>query len=160
AKAVPAGTDQAKAELETKLNVALRSYSLLQNENDTLKTGIEKSAADKAALESQLAAAKSAADGFKSPAQASAATAAQTDAVRKQLRQTQAQIATLTQENSDLKTRVAAAAEVGSLKAEVADATRKATEAQNSNRALAEENNRLKATLASVSQTVGRVVAP
>ena len=105
---------------------------MLQGENEALKTGAEKIAAEKSALEGQLAARKAAAEALQAQVAGAAAQAAQASSDREQLRQSQAQ---------------------------AADAGRRATEAQNSNRVLAEENTRLKATIASVSQTVGRITA-
>jgi nucleoid-associated protein YgaU len=89
-------TASAKAETEAKLATALRSYSLAQADIDNLKASGEKLAADKAALEQQLAVAKNA-----MPA------AAQAQGFREQLRQTQAQLAALADENARLKTQLA-----------------------------------------------------
>lgn len=89
----PADPDVARrlAETEDKLATALRSYSLLQTENDQLKTD-----AAHAASSAQAAAAK-----------ASAESAAQISALYDTLRQTQAQATALAAENSELKTRLA-----------------------------------------------------
>ncbi len=90
-----AGPDLANrlADAESKLSTALRSYSLLQIENDRLKADAA-TAADSA----QAAATKSA-----------GASAAQISALRDELRQTQAQIDALASENAQLKTRLALA---------------------------------------------------
>jgi nucleoid-associated protein YgaU len=82
--------------LEAKMAIVLRSYSLLQEENDQLKAAAEKNAAEKAAIEAQLSVAKDAL-----PA------AAQVAGLREQLRQTQDQLAAVSLENNQLKTRLA-----------------------------------------------------
>jgi nucleoid-associated protein YgaU len=81
---------------EAKLAVALRSYTLLRDENDQLKADQEKNATEKAALEAQLAVTKSALP-----------VAAQAAGLREQLRQTQDQLAALELENNQLKTQLA-----------------------------------------------------
>jgi nucleoid-associated protein YgaU len=80
---------------DAKLAVVLRSYTLLQAENDQLKTAQEKLLADKSALEAQLAVAKNALP-----------LAEQAAAYHEQLRQTQDQLAALSLENNALKTRL------------------------------------------------------
>jgi nucleoid-associated protein YgaU len=86
----------APADTEAKLASALRSYTLVQNENDQLRAEGEKVAAEKAAIEAQLAATKGAVP-----------IAAQANALREQLRQTQAQAAALAGENSHLRMQLA-----------------------------------------------------
>ena len=81
---------------EAKLAVVLRSYSLLQEENEQLKAAAEKTAAEKSSLEAQLAVAKDALP-----------LAAQAAGLREQLRQTQDQLGALALENNQLKTRLA-----------------------------------------------------
>ena len=90
----PAVADQDTA--DAKLAVVLRSYTLMQEENDQLKAAQQKSADEKASLEAQLEVAKRAIP-----------VAAQANALREQLRQTQDQLAALSLENNDLKTRLA-----------------------------------------------------
>jgi nucleoid-associated protein YgaU len=80
AKAAPA---TAQADADARLATALRSYSLLQSENDALKADARKAAADKAALETQL------------------------DPGHAQVRELQAQATALAAENAQLKTRLA-----------------------------------------------------
>jgi nucleoid-associated protein YgaU len=82
--------------LEAKMAIVLRSYTLLQEENDQLKAAAEKNAAEKAAIEAQLSVAKDAL-----PA------AAQVAGLREQLRQTQDQLAAVSLENNELKTKLA-----------------------------------------------------
>jgi nucleoid-associated protein YgaU len=81
---------------EAKLAVVLRSYSLLEAENDQLKAAQDKLAAEKASLEAQLAVAKNALP-----------LADQAAALHEQLRQTQNQLAALSLENNQLKTQLA-----------------------------------------------------
>ena len=94
------GTGSADASTPTdtqaKLATALRSFTLLQNENDQLKAESEKIAAEKSAIEAQLAVTRSAVP-----------LAAQVQGLRDQLRQTQAQAAAIAAENANLKTRLA-----------------------------------------------------
>ena len=85
-----------KTNAEANLATALRSYSVVQAENDQLKAESEKAAEEKAAIEAQLAATKGAVP-----------IAAQANALRDQLRQTQAQVAALAAENAQLKTKLA-----------------------------------------------------
>lgn len=79
-----------------KLAGALRSFSLVEKENDDLKAQIDKLTADNAALGAQLATLKNALP-----------VAAQAQGLREQLRQTQAEMATLAGENADLRTKLA-----------------------------------------------------
>ncbi len=81
---------------EAKLAVVLRSYTLLQAENDQLKAAQEKLLTEKSSLEAQLAVAKNALP-----------LADQAAALHEQLRQTQDQLAALSLENNELKTRLA-----------------------------------------------------
>ena len=81
---------------EAKMAVVLRSYTLLQEENDQLKAAAEKNAAEKSALEAQLGVAKDALP-----------LASQAAGLREQLRQTQDQLAAVSLENNELKTRLA-----------------------------------------------------
>lgn len=82
--------------LEAKMAVVLRSYTLMQEENDQLKAAAEKTALEKAAIEAQLSVAKDALP-----------VAAQVGGLREQLRQTQDQLAAVSLENNELKTRLA-----------------------------------------------------
>jgi nucleoid-associated protein YgaU len=90
--APPAADDTAKelAETKDKLSTALRSYSLLEAENDRLKAD-----ADKSASAAEASAAKMSAD-----------SAAQLSSLYDQLRQTRAQLAAISAENADLRTRL------------------------------------------------------
>lgn len=91
----PAGVEPQDT-ADAKLAVVLRSYTLLQEENDKLRSTQDKVALEKASLEAQLAVAKDALP-----------IADQANALREQLRQTQDQLAAVVTENSQLKTRLA-----------------------------------------------------
>ena len=102
--AADATADLAKqlADVENKLTTALRSYTLLQNENDQLKANAARdqaavqAAADKAVTEAQGALAKT-----------SIEATAQTSALSDEVRQLRAQASALAVENAQLKTRLA-----------------------------------------------------
>lgn len=81
---------------EAKMAVVLRSYTLLQEENEQLKAAADKAALEKSSLTAQLGVAKDALP-----------LAAQAAGLREQLRQTQDQLAALALENNELKTRLA-----------------------------------------------------
>jgi nucleoid-associated protein YgaU len=115
----PDSTDlqQQAADAEDKLNMSLRAYTLLQNENDQLKDTLAKTTDDKNSLASQLDEAKHLADDRQAAINqqtqliASLQGAAATDAkdiaaLHDQLRQMQNLVAQLAAENSDLKTRL------------------------------------------------------
>ncbi|MBS0631536.1 MAG: LysM peptidoglycan-binding domain-containing protein [Verrucomicrobia bacterium] len=93
---------QQLAETQDKLATALRSYSLLQTENDQLKADAAtreaavQAAADKTVSETQAAAAKTTSDAL-----------AQAAALRDEVRQLQSQSAALAAENAQLRTRLA-----------------------------------------------------
>ncbi len=84
---------------EAKLAVVLRSYSLVQEENDRLKAALEKAQAEKSSVDAQFSVAKDALP-----------IAAQAASLREQLRQTQDQLAAVSLENNQLKTRLATGA--------------------------------------------------
>ena len=92
-----------RAEVQDRLATALRSYSILMDENAQLKDAAEKSASEKSALSAQLDSAREAIAGLT----ARAAAANQLDSIKVQLRQAQDQIAALVAENSRLKLRLA-----------------------------------------------------
>lgn len=85
-----------QATLEAKLAVVLRSYTLLEEENDQLKAQANKYAMERDALQAQFSTAKEAMP-----------LAAQAAGLREQLRQTQDQLAAMSLENNQLKTRLA-----------------------------------------------------
>ena len=85
-----AGDAKELAETKDKLTTALRSYSLLEAENDRLKADAAKSASESQATSAKM----------------SAESAAQLSSLYDQLRQTRAQLAAVSAENADLRTRV------------------------------------------------------
>ena len=87
---------KARAENEAKLTAALQSAKMLRDENDVLKASAETATKAKAALEAELAAARTAAP-----------LAAQAGTLRDQLRAAQLQASALVDENSKLKARLA-----------------------------------------------------
>lgn len=87
--------EKSASDAESKLAVALRSYSLLDAEADRLKAANAKLIAEKAALEAKLA-----------EVQAAVPLAAQATALRDQLRQTQAQMAAYAEENVALRNKL------------------------------------------------------
>jgi nucleoid-associated protein YgaU len=87
------------SDAEAKLAMALRSYSLLDAEVDKLKATNTQLTTEKAALEAKVA-----------EMQAALPLAAQTVALRDQLRQTQAQMAAYAEEKAQLKTKLGLAA--------------------------------------------------
>lgn len=97
---------QQLADAQDRLSTALHSYSLLQDENQKLKDQLQNDAAERAALQAQLDAARQANASLK----AAAAAAAQLDGVREQLRQARDQVAALARQNYDLRNQLAAQA--------------------------------------------------
>jgi nucleoid-associated protein YgaU len=93
------------SDAQDKLSTALRSYSLLQDEVNQLKSDADKGTAEKAALATELDAAKTTI----SELRVQAAMAAQVDVLRNQLRQTQDELAALASENAQLRARLALA---------------------------------------------------
>jgi uncharacterized protein (DUF3084 family) len=98
-------SDAAKqlADTQDKLSTALHSYTLIADENARLKADAERSAAELAAVQAQLAAAHRTIERLRG----AAAAAAQLDPLRTQLRQLQDQVADLAQQNYELKNRLA-----------------------------------------------------
>lgn len=89
---------------ESKLAVALRSYSLLDAEADRLRAANAQLIAEKSTLEAKL-----------TEVQAAVPLATQAGALREQLRQTQAQMAAYAEENLQLRTKLSlSASNVGS----------------------------------------------
>jgi uncharacterized protein (DUF3084 family) len=98
-------SDAAKqlADTQDKLSTALHSYTLITDENARLKADAERSAAELAAVQAQLAAAHRTIESLRG----AAAAAAQLDPLRTQLRQLQDQVADLAEQNYELKNRLA-----------------------------------------------------
>lgn len=104
-----AGTngDYEPGELASRLSTALRSYQLLQDENDRLKALAEKLTAEQALLATRLASSDARAAELSEQLTASAATARLVETLRTQLRQTQDQLAAVIQDYTQLRDRVA-----------------------------------------------------
>lgn len=92
---------------EAKLAMALRSYALLDAQVDKLKEENAKLVAEKASLEVKFSGEKGLLEAKLAEAQAAMPLAAQTVALRDQLRQTQAQMAAYAEENAQLRSRLA-----------------------------------------------------
>lgn len=108
ASAADTGTDDVQRQLadaQDRLSTALHSYSLLQDENDKLKAQIDSDAAERAALQAQLEAARQSVESLK----AGAAAGAQLSGVREQLRQARDQVSSLAQQNYELRAQLTAA---------------------------------------------------
>jgi nucleoid-associated protein YgaU len=105
AAAAAPDTDAAKqaADLQDKLAVSLRSFSVLQDENAQLKASADKAAADNASLSQQLESAKASIASL----QVQAAATAQIDPLRTELRQAHDETVRLAVENQEYRTRLA-----------------------------------------------------
>ena len=99
------------ADVETKLATALRSFSLLQTENDRHQTEVERLTARNATLESELAGNRTTAGtqvaALQDQLATATATVTQAGILHDQLRQTQDQVNALTAENAQMRTRLA-----------------------------------------------------
>lgn len=106
--AVEAPAESARlADTEDKLSTALRSFSLMQKENDRLLADSRRLTDANTSLVAQLAEARVQITALQEELAAVSATAAQVEILRTQLRQTQDQINALTAENTELRTRLA-----------------------------------------------------
>lgn len=106
--AVEAPAESARlADTEDKLSTALRSFSLMQKENDRLLADSRRLTDANTSLVAQLAEARAQITALQEELAAVSATAAQVEILRTQLRQTQDQINALTAENTELRTRLA-----------------------------------------------------
>jgi nucleoid-associated protein YgaU len=95
------------ADTEDKLSTALRSFSLMQKENDRLVADTRRLTDVNTSLTAQLAEARAQITALQEQLATVSATAAQVEILRTQLRQTQDQINALTAENTELRTRLA-----------------------------------------------------
>jgi nucleoid-associated protein YgaU len=91
---------------EAKLEVALRSFTLLREENDRLTAAQEKLVQENAAHEARLTAEVSALESQVAALKGAVPLAAQAAGWREQLRQTQDQLAAVSLENNRLKTQL------------------------------------------------------
>ena len=99
----PADSSSLLADTQDKLATALRSFSVVQDENTGLHASVDKLNADNAALAQQLADAKASIASL----QVQAAATAQIDPLRTQLRQEQDEAVRLSTENEQLRNRLA-----------------------------------------------------
>lgn len=104
--AAPAETPQLTA-AEERLAIALRSFRLLQDENDRNLKKIRRLTDEGTSLTAQLAEAHAQIKGLQEQLATVSAIAAQVDILRLQLRQTQDQVNTLTLDNNELRNRLA-----------------------------------------------------
>jgi nucleoid-associated protein YgaU len=102
-------SDAAKqlADVQDKLSISLRSFSVLQDENTQLKASLEKANADNASLAQQLDAARASIASLQAQAAAAAQVAAQVDPLRSELRLAQDESNRLAIENAQFRTRLA-----------------------------------------------------
>jgi nucleoid-associated protein YgaU len=91
------------ADLQDKLALSLRSFSVVQDENTQLKASVDKAAAENASLSQQLDAARAS----NAALQVQAAATAQIEPLRTELRQSQDEASRLALENDQLRTRLA-----------------------------------------------------
>jgi nucleoid-associated protein YgaU len=100
----PAGSDGASqlSDTQDKLATALRSFTVVQDENTALKASIDKLTAENASLSQQLDAARSSISSL----QVQAAATSQIDPLRSEVRNAQDEISRLAAENSDLRARL------------------------------------------------------
>ena len=91
---------------EAKLEVALRSFAVVREENDRLLAAQEKLGQEKAATEARLSAQVSGLESQVAALKGAVPLAAQAAALREQLRQTQDQLAAVSLENHQLKTQL------------------------------------------------------
>jgi LysM repeat protein len=110
-----AGTvgDYEPEELASRLSTALRSYQLLQDENDRLKVLAEKLTTEQALLATKLASSDARATELSEQLTVSASTARLVETLRTQLRQTQDQLSAVILDYTQLRDRVALVAPPG-----------------------------------------------
>ncbi len=97
------GAPGSVADLQDKLATALRSFSVVQDENTQLKASVDKLTSDNASLSQQLDAARASI----ATLQVQAAATSQIEPLRTELRQAQDETSRLAGENSQLRTRLA-----------------------------------------------------
>jgi regulator of replication initiation timing len=101
----PASSDSSQqlADVQEKLATALRSFSVLQDENADLKSQLDKITSDNATFSQQLDAARAS----NATLQVQAAATSQIDPLRNEVRQAQDEIGRLASENEQLRNRLA-----------------------------------------------------
>lgn len=109
AVAAPADSDAAKqlADLQDKLAISLRSFSVIQDENTQLKASLDKANSDNASISQQLDAARASVASLQAQVAATAQVAAQVEPLRSELRQAQDESSRLAIENAQYRTRLA-----------------------------------------------------
>ena len=90
------------ADLQDKLAVSLRSFSVVQDENADLKASVDKLTSENAALSQQLELSRASVASL----QIQAAATSQIDPLRTEVRQSQDEISRLASENEQLRTRM------------------------------------------------------
>jgi nucleoid-associated protein YgaU len=90
------------ADVQDKLATSLRSYTVVQDENTSLKASLDKLTADNASLSQQLEIARSQIASL----QVQAAATSQIEPLRQELRNSQDEVSRLATENHDLRTRL------------------------------------------------------
>jgi nucleoid-associated protein YgaU len=95
------------ADTEDRLATALRSFSLLQDENDRCTAATTRLTAENAVLTARLADAGTQSIALQGQLATASATAAQVEILRNQLRQTQDQVNAIIAENAQLRTHLA-----------------------------------------------------
>lgn len=104
--AAPAESTPA-ASSDDRLATALRSFSILQNENDRLRAEIRTLEASNSELTARLSDAHMQSTSLQNQLATTSATASEADVFRNQLRQTQDQLNAVIAENAQLRTRLA-----------------------------------------------------
>jgi len=105
----PADADSAAklADVQDKLAMSLRSFTVVQDENTQLKAALDKANTDNASLGQQLEAARAQTAAVQAQASASAQVASQVEPLRLELRQSQDETSRLAAENAQFRTRLA-----------------------------------------------------
>lgn len=109
AQAIPAPAavaDSGLTELQSKLDMSLNSFRVVQDENIALRETVSQLRDRVAALDQQLASAQSTSAGLTAQLDTTSATAAQVDGLREQLRQTNDHLNLAQLENEQLRTRL------------------------------------------------------
>jgi nucleoid-associated protein YgaU len=105
-EAATAAVAPAQDTAEAKLEVALRSFAVVREENDRLLAAQEKQGQENAATEARLSAQVAGLESQVAALKGAVPLAAQAAALREQLRQTQDQLAAVSLENHQLKTQL------------------------------------------------------
>src|SRR5271157_1348514 len=95
------------ADVQDKLSMSLRSFSVIQDENTQVKASLEKANADNASLAQQLDAARASIASLQAQNAAAAQVAAQVEPLRSELRLAQDESNRLAIENAQFRTRLA-----------------------------------------------------